>query len=623
MCGIAGIADFGGRPDADCLRRMVDSQRHRGPDDSGIYLDGPFGLGHTRLSIIDPESGAQPLSNEDGTVWVTFNGEIYNHHRLRESLDHHRFETQTDTEVLVHLYEEHGLDFLERLEGMFALAVLDTERDRLVLARDRMGIKPVHLARDGDELAFASELKPLVDSGPDPGGLDRQAISLYFTFGFIPSPYTIYENVRKLRPGERAVVTSDAVEFDRYFEPSLSNPDLHFSTAASELRRRVTDAVEKRLMSDVPLGAFLSGGIDSSILVGVMARLMDEPVQTYTVGFDVAEYDESWAAAEVAEYHGTDHHEYTVSPDDVRECIPEVISRFGEPFADASIIPTYVVSREASSDLKVALSGDGADELFAGYNKYRGEHASRYYRKIPRHVRRVALEKPLSMLARSRAGNSTRQIRMAAEFASVAGESDATSRHLEWFQLPDDVDSIAGLGARSTAKEFLATERSQNARALPDNLASDDLAVMLATDPRSMLPDGILTKVDLASMYNSLEVRVPMLDCGVVEYALSVPTEYKITPRRRKWLLRAAFDDMLPESIKSRKKHGFEMPIGEWFRDELHDDFVRTVESIDVSTVDIDHVMKMFESHVSGSERHDYALWSVYVFGKWANQAGN
>ena len=618
MCGIAGVLDSSTLPGKNVLQRMNVCLAHRGPDDAGVYAADPIALAHRRLSIIDPEAGQQPMFNEDRSVCVVFNGEIYNHRELREDLSHHTFRTDADTEVLVHLYEEHGPEFVTGLDGMFAFALWDADRERLVLARDRMGIKPLVLARDGDRVAFASELPALFELDIDLGGLDRAALGSYFRLGFTPAPRTSFRNVRKLRPGELTVVDRDgstlSIDDRRYYTPTIERRTPSLDTAATELRDRVERAVERRLMSDVPLGAFLSGGLDSSVIVGTMADLMDDPVRTFTVGFDESQFDESWAAREVAEYHDTDHTEYTVRPADVKETIPTVLGRLGEPFADPSLIPTSVVARETARDVTVALSGDGADELFAGYSKYRGEYFSTYYRALPGAVRNAVdgLLGTLPVDRTSRLGELGRQAR---KFRR-GSESDPVARHLAWLRIADEsaLAFVAPLDSEHRGRTELESAHRDARMALPESGTFDR---MLAVDTRFGLPNQMLHKVDLAGMYSSLEVRVPFLDREVVEYALSLPTAHKITAREQKRILRRAFDDVLPPAILKRGKQGFDMPIGEWLTGELADEFHDALESIHAPFLDRDAVRTAFVEHRDGRADHAEFLWSVYVYGRW------
>jgi asparagine synthase (glutamine-hydrolysing) len=618
MCGIAGLFDPRRTPDEATLAAMSGCLTHRGPDDDGIHIDGSIGLAHRRLSIIDLETGRQPIFNEDESVCVVFNGEIYNYRELRESLSSagHTFTTETDTEVLVHLYEEGGPAFVERLRGMFAFALWDADAERLVLARDPMGIKPLLLAQDGDRVAFASELPALLETDLDHGGLDRAALARYFGFGFVPAPRTAFRNIRKLEPGELATVTAAGIERTSFHTPTVQSSTVGLNGAAEAVRERVETAVERRLQSDVPLGAFLSGGIDSSIVVGVLAELLDDPVNTFTVGFDADLFDESQAAREVAEYHDTAHTEFTITPADVRETIPEVLGQLGEPFGDQSLIPTYVVARETARDITVALSGDGADELFAGYDRYRGEFFSRYYRLLPAPLRRYAVEPAVGTMPVSRATGLGELARKAQKFTR-GGVGDSAARHVEWMRVPDDA------AAETVSPDPIAAGRTDldaEHRDVRTWLPADrrnSLWEMQAVDVRYTLPSQMLRKVDAASMYNSLEVRVPFLGTDVVEYAMELPTGQKMTLRNRKRVLKRAFEDVLPSTTVERDKQGFDMPVGEWFKNELAAEFHDVVAGLETDVLDVDGVLAVYDEHAHGKSEHGKFLWTVYVFAVW------
>lgn len=621
MCGIAGQFVFDGRPSSSVLTAMNRGNGHRGPDDSSVHVDGNVGLAHRRLSIIDPEKGQQPIFNEDESVAVVFNGEIYNHEAIRRTLEAegHVFTTDADTEVLVHLYERDGVEFVESLEGMFAFALWDADEERLVLARDPMGIKPLVVAQSTDGVCFSSELRSLIEAGVDHGGLDRDALGTYFAFGYIPAPQTAFENVTKLEPGELAIVTSDGVRRSRYYSPRFDARTPSRETAARELRSLVEDAVRKRLMSDVPLGAFLSGGIDSSIVVGVMSALTDDPVDTFTLGFDQHLYDETWAAREVAEFNGTNHRSFTLTVDELKRMIPDVLDRLGEPFADPSLLPTYMVSQQTSEHVTVALSGDGADELFAGYDKYRVESLGQYYRKLPSSLREYAIEPAVNGLSASRESRLGSLAYKGQWFVNRSTAGAISDRHFDLMRVfdndvtavYDDVDPT-GVGTQAL---------SERHGSLPPSVRSrDDLTRIQTVDTFYSLPNQMLHKVDLASMYNSLEVRVPFLDTAVVEYAISLPVEYKIDSRDRKRILKTAFGDVLPESILSRSKHGFDMPIGTWFGGELADEFRSVVTDVDLGVLDNRAVLDAHAEHVRGRRDHSRFLWSVFVFKYWARQ---
>lgn len=617
MCGITGVFSPAETPNSDELEEMNTCLSHRGPDDTGLYTDGPAGLAHQRLSVIDVSDGHQPVFNEDKSVAVVYNGEIYNYNSLRKELtsNGHNFTTESDTEVLVHLYEEVGADLVNKLDGMFAFALWDSDNERLLLARDPMGIKPLVVAEQDGKFAFGSEITSVLASDLTHGGLDKEAVSQYFAFGYIPAPSTIFENITKVEPGELLQITHEGVNRERFYSPSTSEAPASFNIAASQLRDRFTQAVEKRLQSDVPLGAFLSGGIDSSIVVGTMAELSDEPINTFTVGFDQAMYDESWAAAELAEFHGTNHHEFTVAPEDVRNVIPKVLGHLGEPFADPSLIPTYIVARETSRDVKVALSGDGADELFSGYDKYLVEYYSKYFRTLPSPIRH-GVRFFLNRLPSSRETPLGNKVFQAQWFANRSVSSDIAERHFDLMRIieRDESRAVRSIDPFTIGKESVKDQHD----ILPPSFVNDGaLAQIQAVDTQYSLPNQMLHKVDLASMYNSLEVRVPFLDTAVVECAQSLPTEYKITSRRRKRVLKHAFEDRLPNSILERGKQGFDMPIGHWLRDNLYNDFKTTVHSVDTGILDDRKILNLLDEHASGAN-HTQFLWSVYVFKKWA-----
>lgn len=619
MCGIAGI--FGEGVNEQELRQMAECHRHRGPDSQGIHQSKNVGLAHTRLSIIDPASGDQPIYNEDGDVTVIFNGEIYNYQELREALGEsgHRFSTGADTEVLVHLYEEHGPEFISRLDGMFAFALWDSTEERLILARDPMGIKPLLYVDDGRRLAFGSELPAVLEANVNHGGLDRWSIELYFALGYIPAPRTAFCNVKKLSPGEVLVVSEEGIERDRFYTPTLSTSRIPYDEAIEGVRNRLESSIQKRLMSDVPLGAFLSGGIDSTIIAGTMAKYSNKPIKTYTVGFEEALFDESWAAREAAGEFGTDHTEFTVRSEDVREAIPEVIDRLGEPFADQSLLPTYLISERTSDSVKVALSGDGADELFAGYNRYRGEYLSKYYRSLPKPVRKRVIEPLIGRLSASRSSRRGEFVRKAQKFTR-GGSSAITDRHFQWSRIAEGPDSaFVTIRPNEAGKEAFRTQHTKfDSYRSGTNI--DDLGRIQAVDTYFGLPNQILHKTDLASMYNSLEVRVPFLDTNLVEYAMSLPTGYKIDSRRQKSILKDSFDDILPGRILQRGKQGFDMPIGEWFKNELEQEFSQTLKNLDSALIDTDAVFDYYAEHKRGNQEHGKFLWSVYVFARWHNR---
>jgi len=602
---------------------MNDCLIHRGPDEAGIHIDDPVGLAHRRLSIVGLDTGRQPIFNEDGSIAVIFNGEIYNYESLQDELREqgHKFTTDTDTEVLVHLYEEHGDAFVQELEGMFAFALWDGLSERLLLARDPMGIKPLYLGTEPDgRIAFASELSALFPIDFDVGELDSTAIAEYFAFGFIPHPRSAFTNVAKIRPGELVEICDGSIHRSQFYTPNIDPIKKSLGDASQELRHRLEKAVKTRLQSDVPLGAFLSGGIDSSVITGLMAEVRDEPVKTFSIGFNEKQFDETWAAQEVASYHNTDHHEYNVTPSDVREVINEVIPTFGEPFAASSVLPTYVVSQKTSNDVTVALSGDGADELFSGYKKYRGEYYSRYYRVIPESLRQNLVRPAVDRLPASRGTRFGNRFRQVQKFAR-SSDSDISSRQFQWMarSTSQTAPAIEEMDVQKRGINRIKDAQDDAVAALPEE-RQNDLAVIQMADVRFDLPNDILPKVDRASMLNSLEVRVPFLDTDVFEFAMGLPTSYKITPTKQKVILKRAFDDLLPQKILDRGKQGFEIPIGEWFKNELRSEFIETLRNSRTDIIDTEFVCELYSEHVNGSRDHTAFLWAVFVFLKWHEQ---
>lgn len=623
MCGIAGVYRPSGSVDQDVLDLMNERLVHRGPDEGSSYVDGQIGLAARRLRIIDLEEGRQPIFNEDGTVAVVFNGEIYNHERLRERLRErgHQFETETDTEVLVHLYEERNEGFVSELQGMFAFALWDRARERLVLARDQLGIKPLYLGIEPNgRIFFGSELSALFPTDFDFGGLNPEAIAEYFAFGFIPSPKSAFQNVTKLLPGEMVEISDGNLSRNRYYDPRIDPVQSGFEAAVVDLRNRLERAVRNRLQADVPLGTFLSGGIDSSIITGLLSNVYDQPVKSFSVGFDESRFDETWAAREVASFHGTEHHEYTVTPNDVRDVIKQVLPEMGEPFADSSILPTFVLAEKTRQEVTVALSGDGADELFSGYNKYRGEYYSKYYRLLPRQIRKSLLEPVVTRLPASRGTMQGEVIRKMQKFVRCGG-GDIQERQYQWMAVttPQTAPAIQQNCVPRDAKKRIANAQDRAILALPVR-RRDDLSVMKMVDAQFALPDGILTKVDRASMLNSLEVRVPFLDTGVFEFAMGLPVSSTITPTRRKRILKEAFDDLLPGSILRRGKQGFDVPIGEWFKEELKADFIGSLDNARGELIDTQMVRDIYREHQSGSGDHAQFLWAVFVYLRWEDR---
>ena len=582
MCGIGGKLDFSGaKVDEGLVRRMTALMEHRGPDDLGVYLNHhegvSCGLGHRRLSIIDlTEAGRQPMCNEDHTLWMVFNGEIYNFAALRNELKArgHRFSSRTDCEVIPHLFEEEGAAAINRLVGMFALAIWSERTHTLLLARDPIGIKPFVYYWDGKRFLFASEIKALLADPAVPKEIDPEALDLYLSLNYIPAPWTIFRNIRKLCPGHLLTVNEGAVTETRYWDIAATSSDSSctptlgdFKQTTAGLFNALDDAVASQMVADVPIGAFLSGGIDSSVVVGLMAHHASKPVKTYTIGYtDMPMFDETAYARQVAAFHKTEHHEIMLDSRAMVGSVPDVLASLDEPFGDSSAVPTYVVSRETARDVSVALSGDGGDELFAGYRMYQGEAWHRRYSRIPRFLREKLIEPALLALPNARDNPATERIRRMQKFVRGAKDEFA-ERFMAWNTI-----------FPAEAKQALLSESFRTAQAPAPTLFAAALAAldtdpinrMLYTDLTISLPGDMLWKVDMMSMRHSLEVRVPLLDPRVVELAFCIGGDWKIRHGRGKYVFIETFKDLLPKSLHRRPKWGFEMPVSRWLKTDLH-----------------------------------------------------
>ena len=633
MCGITGAVWQSDRHaiSPTLLQKMTDTISHRGPDDSQTWLCTDHrdayghrigvGLGFRRLSIIDLEGARQPMANEDQTVRMVFNGEIYNYKNLRRRLEGtgHQFATQGDGESLLHLYEDLGTECFAELNGMFAAAIWDANRNRLVLARDRIGQKPLYYAARDGRLVFGSELKSLAEvegicTEVDPGAIDE-----FLTYQYVPHPGTIWKGVRKLAPGHFAVFENGEISVQRYweFDPRTERP-ISREAAKERLNELLTDSVRLRMQSDVPLGSFLSGGIDSSLITAIAQGHSDQPVRTFSIGFPVADFDETAYAARVAQHLGTQHQRFEVMPSGV-DIIDKLVWHYDEPFGDSSAVPTWYLSELTRKEVTVALSGDGGDELFAGYDRYRALWlSSRLQRWFPVH------KMPgIGLIQRLPDSNRRRSvIRRGKRFLEAIGQP-AARRYLNWLQIfPESMraslysdDFVASLPGDDPF-DFLgaAWDRSEGRDVVTRASISDIL---------TYLPCDLCTKVDIASMGNSLEVRQPMLDHRVVEFAASLPVEHKFRGRRGKLLLQDTFRDLIPKSIFTRKKMGFGIPIGAWFRNELKPMVHDTLLAPDASITPYfrgEFVKDLVRAHESSEQNHGYRLWNLLILEKWLRE---
>jgi asparagine synthase (glutamine-hydrolysing) len=568
MCGIYGIVHFdGSAPAPDALRPMSRLTVHRGPDDEGAYADGPLAFGMRRLSIIDVDGGHQPLTNEDCTLWLVANGEIYNYRALRAELIErgHRFRTASDCETILHLYEEHGDDCVQRLNGMFAFALWDTRRKRLLVARDRLGIKPVYWYNDGRRFAFASEAKAILALPGVTAELDPASASSYLALGYVPAPQSIFRGIRKLSPASTLVVEGAKVNEHRYWRMPADVDTARDETEWVDLiRDRLEESTRMQMVSDVPIGAFLSGGIDSSAVVAFMAAHSDRPVKTYAIGFGGGEaesfYNELPYARRVATLFGTDHHEILVRPD-VVALLPKLLWHMDEPIADTAFLTTYLVSEFARRDVTVILSGVGGDELFGGYRRYLGSHYQGYFERLPSSLRRFAATLS-ARLPSDRHSPLLNAARLAKGFLSTAGLplEERYRSYVEVFS--EDAAALLERKVREGGADLFDA-------AFAAATSQDELNRMLAVDAETQLPDDLLLLTDKMSMAVSLECRVPLLDHELVELAARIPQQVKIRGGRLKHVLKESLAGVLPVDILERKKRGFGTPMGAWLKGEL------------------------------------------------------
>jgi asparagine synthase (glutamine-hydrolysing) len=617
MCGIAGMigAERGCVADPAVVRRMCDVITHRGPDDYGAYVNGPAGLGMRRLSIIDLATGYQPIANEDETIWIVYNGEVYNFIELRDELRArgHVFRTNTDTEAIVHLYEEFGSDCVKRLRGMFAFAIYDSRNRSLLLARDRLGKKPLHYALDGDWLVFGSEIKSLLEAAPDLAEVNREGILNYFYFGYIPDPQSAFRNIHKLPPGHLLEYCNGRLDIKPYWDlPAYGTREsISEEECLEELERRLGEAVRMRLVSDVPLGAMLSGGVDSSIVVGLMAKATSRPVKTFTIGFDHNEFDETHYARQVANSFATEHHELILKPD-VVGTLEKLTPGLEEPFADSSILPTYYVSRLAREHVTVALSGDGGDELFAGYDRYTRLLRRSQLDNLPQWLGRIYREQVFhrtpSFYGRRFLFNISLPLRD--RYIDSVSHFPAWGRERELF-----------------SKDFLSWSDSVESplnifrRYFDEAPAKDFVSRLLYLDTKTYLPFDILTKVDRMSMATSLEVRVPMLDHIFLEWVTSLPVSLKLRNMSGKYILKKLAERIgVPSEVLHRPKRGFAMPLVHWMRQELKRDLVEIL--LESRTLERGYYSKtalrrLVEEHTSGRRDRSHELWLLLMLELW------
>jgi asparagine synthase (glutamine-hydrolysing) len=621
MCGIVGMVNLDGRAaDPSLLGRMNEAIHHRGPDEDGHYVKENVGLAMRRLAIIDLSGGRQPIANEDRTAWIVFNGEIYNYRDLKAELEKrgHRFRTDCDTEAIVHAYEEFGADCPKRLRGMFAFAIWDERKRELFVARDRVGKKPLLYAKTADSFVFGSEFSALLLHPSVSREVDRGAIHDYLSFMCVPAPLTAYRDIRKLEPGHSLTLTADGeIKTERYWQPDFSKKlDVTEEEAGGRALELLREAVRVRLMSEVPLGAFLSGGIDSSTVVALMAEESSTPVKTFSIGFEEQDFSELHHARRVAERIGAEHHEFVVRPDAL-EVLPTLVEHYGEPYADSSAIPTYYVSRETRRHVTVALNGDGGDECFAGYERYAAMRLSERYRKLPGVLREGVIRQAVGLLPSSEIKRG--RVRSLKRFLRAAS-LPPVERYLRWVSVFD-----------GEAKDDLYTEefrRENEGRAAGRWLApwfarangAGVVDASLLTDTMTYLPNDLLVKVDIASMAVSLEARSPFLDHHVIEFAASLPESLKLRGLTTKYILKKTLTKLLPPENLKRGKMGFGVPVGHWFRGEMQQ-FLRenllSERSARRGLFRPDAVRRLVELHTRGERDYTHQLWTLLMLELW------
>ncbi len=623
MCGITGFVRNDGKPvDEALLARMNEAIRHRGPDEDGFYVNGSVGMAMRRLAIIDLKGGQQPIHNRDRTAWIVFNGEIYNYLELREKLEKlgHTFYTNSDTEAIVHAYDQYGADCPKHLRGMFAFAIWNERDQELFLARDRVGKKPLLYSLVNGQLIFASEFSALLLHPEISREIEPEALDYYLSFMCIPAPLTAYRAIRKLEPGHWLRWRKGEIEVQRYWQPDFTKKLTIDEEEAGERTVDVLrDAVRVRLMSEVPLGAFLSGGIDSSAVVALMAQESSERVKTFSIGFDEQDFSELHHARRIAEHVGADHHEFIVRPDAV-EVLPMLVEHYGEPYADSSAVPTYYVAKETRKHVTVALNGDGGDESFAGYERYAAMELSEKYRRVPSFLRESVIKETVNLIPTSPTKRSmARSVQRLLDGVS----RPRVDRYTHWVSVFND-ETKKPLYSNFFREQTLQADaagllgtwfKRANGIGIVD--------AMLLTDQMTYLPNDLLVKVDIATMAVSLEARSPFLDHHVIEFAASLPQNLKLRRLTTKYLLKKVLRKLLPSENLNRRKMGFGVPIGHWFRGKMQP-FLREVilsdKALRRGLFKPETVRQLVELHTRGERDYSHQLWTLLMLELWFNR---
>ena len=618
MCGITGRINFDRSQDIDAseLKQQTEAIYHRGPDDEGFYINKNIGLGFRRLSIIDLSTGHQPLANEDETIWIVFNGEIYNYRELQEDLvkQGHVFKTRSDTETIVHLYEQYGVDCVKYLRGMFAFSIWDNNKQQLFCARDRFGIKPFYYYTDNEKFVFGSEIKTILKAGNVDKTMSYDALNSFFAYGYITSNLSIYCNIKKLQPAHYLLLTlkdKPTIEIRKYwdiqFEPDHSKSEKQWM---EEIEASLSESVKVHMVSDVPLGAFLSGGIDSGSVVALMAKHSGQPIKTFSIGFNDEKYSELKFAREIANKYGCEHHEQVIEPESI-SLLPKLVRSYDEPFADSSAIPTYYVSKFAREHVKVVLSGDGGDELFAGYNIYGFLRRIHKYNSSSPAFNKFFWNSIHRLLPQKAFGKGLTYL--------LSQNKELLGAHLCVWPKNERKKLIL----ETSMNSYQNTPESFKEEILKNGKGNDFISNLQYLDLQTYMVDSILTKVDRASMLNSLEVRVPLLDHKFAELSFKIPSNMKLKGLEQKYIFKQAVNKFLPHSILNRSKTGFGAPLSVWFKDELKEyvnDKLLNGNPLLSTYLDKSYVKSMVEDSIDGNRDFSSRIWSLLCFEEWLKQ---
>lgn len=615
MCGIAGVFYFKDKENLNFHEDVINKLKHRGPDEFGLYSDEHIDMMHTRLSIIDLESGKQPIFNESKDKVIVFNGEIYNYRELRDKLleKGYKFKTKTDTEVILNSFEEWGKDSLSYIKGMFSFAIWDKKKQSLFLARDRMGEKPLFYYRDEEKIIFASEIKAILQFVKKSFQINKEALQEYLSLTYVPAPLTIFDGIYKLEASCFMEVTRESAEIEKYWDlKKLNNNKVYFKNyeeCKKEVREKLFNSVENMLHADVEVGAFLSGGIDSSIVVGAINKVSNKKTNTFSIGYKNKNFDESDRAKIVSDFNNTNHTMQILEYNNISENLEDLLLQFDEPFADSSAIPTYYVSKLASEKVKVVLTGDGGDELFGGYSKYLINYYMKKYKKVPKSLRKGIKYSVDKFMPEN---NLKRKI---LKVSNLEEYDESVDLYL----------NLTKLGFKENElKNLLLEDRTniidEKIRELYTSVKGSDLEKSLFVDQNIILEGDMLTKVDRMSMKNSIETRVPFLDKDLLEVSLRVPENYKIKGHDTKFILKDAFSDILPKGIVNKSKMGFAVPIGEWMRKEFKDEicYLLSKEFLTSQKIfNVEYVIELLNEHMERKKDNSSKIWTIYVFQKW------